>query len=561
MGWKRKTMFRLSQGLQRAQRGLARTTSSTVSTVFKTGRNAIGRFVDELVYAIAPEMGLRRRAMRMIGEASEARLRAFSDDRSGDDNSDRLHGAQRWMGSRLSADSDLEQSIDDLRRRSLELYRSTTAGGAIDSRVDHVVGAGFSVQAKIAAGAGISEEAAQGWNDQLETVYNRWSQKCDLTGQESLWQCSRLVERCVAAYGESFTVMWIKQRPGQPIPLVLEVVDPERISTPPGKAGDPLCRMGVQYNLDGEIIGYWLQTTHPYDTVQVSQQWRMIPASQMLHVYEKWFPGQSRGYAWMCRTLDRWRDGEDLDEAGIIAAQVEACHAAFVTTKAPLKGAKGMATGQTQSGNRVENMVPGQIRYESDAEQIHFANPTKSNIVGTLHEWNHRRIASGMNWPYEFLMKDWRGVSFAGGRLILNGAKITCKVEQQLLTVAWFVCVWNELVRLAVLFSQISGVEINISKFQQRPWIYQAHQWTAPAWSYAINPGEEVNADIDAVENNFKTLEQVCGERGVNLEDVLKQRQKERALERELEIEPPERMKASASQQNQAQQESTSNAN
>lgn len=529
-------------------RGVRRTSSAARKSVAFAGRvvqNSLAALIDGAVMILDPEAGLKRKALRMIHNASVARL--ASGDRDSD-NSDRLHGPQRWLGSRLSADSDLEQTLDELRTRTKELYRDTTAGGAIDARIDHVVGKGFTVQAKIKATNGVSQEAADGWSDQLEDVYKRWSPRCDITGRDSLWQLSRLVERSIAYAGESFTVMWARNRPGSPIPLVLEVVDVERVCTPDSKSGDPLCRMGIQYAADGEILGYWLRTTNPYDLKNTEYKWDFIPSDRMLHVYEKWFPGQSRGYPWMVRSLDRLRDGEDLDEAGIIAAQVEACNAAFVKTRQPLKAAQSMGT-MTSSGQRLEDVVPGKIHYlDSSSEEVLFNVPTKSNIVGTLHEWNHRRIAAGMNWPYEFLMKDWRGVSFAGGRLVLHGAKITCQCEQQLLTVAWFACIWNELVREAVLFSNRSGVEINVSAYQQRPWLYQAHQWSAPTWSYAITPGEEVEADIKAVEHNFKTLEQVAGERGGNLEDVIAQRKIEVAMEKAAGVEPAERVAAKAQQ-------------
>jgi len=306
--------------------------------------------------------------------------------------------------------------------------------------------------------------------------------------------------------------------------------------------------MGIQYAEDGsgEILGYWVRTTHPGDTKQVQFKWFFVPAERMLHVLEEWFPGQSRGYPWMRRTLDRWRDGEDLDEAGIIAAQVETCNAAFVHTRQPLKAAQNATSKTTRNGMRLEDMKPGQIRYlDADSERIEFNNPTKSIIVGTLHEWNHRRIAAGLDWPYEFLMKDWRGMSFAGGRLILNGAQLKCEVAQQIVIESWLEVISNEVVSQMVLFGV---VDISLVEFHSQPWIYQQHTWTPPAWGYAISPGEDIAATVEAVENNQMTLEEAIAKHGGHIEDVLKQRQKERAQEREYEIEPPARIAAIAQQ-------------
>lgn len=523
--------------------GGRRTTLQRVTSLARTARDYCGAALDDLVYAFNPEAGVRRKVMRSIMQASERRLAMSADDDR--DHGDRLHGPQRWNGSRLSADSELEQDLESVRTNSRELYRTTCAGGAFDTKVDHVVGKGFTYRPKIKAQPGISAEAAAGFNTQLLDVHNRWAQRCDITGKKSLWELSRLVQRSIDVDGESFTVMWAKRRPGQPIPLVLEVVDAERICTPPDKSGDPLCRMGIQTDADGEITGYWLRTTHPFDTKTSEFKWDFIPADRMLHVFEAWFAGQSRGYPWMQRTLSRWRDGEDLDEAGIVAAQVEACHAAFIKTRAPGPAAQAAAT-VTVNGQPQQTIKPGGLHYvQNGQEEIVFSTPTKSNIVGTLHEWNHRRIAAGMDWPYEFLMKDWRGTSFAGGRLILHGAKVKCQVSQMLLDVGWLMQVANEVTREAILFG---AVDINASAYQQRPWVYEVHRWTPQAFGYALNPGEEVDAKISRIEHNLSTLDEELADEGDQLEDVLNQRKVERDLEKKLGIEPAERVAQLAQQ-------------
>lgn len=494
---------------------------------------AASSIADEM--AASKRARLRRREMCRAAVCTEERqfTAAYHDGAR----EDRLQNAGRWLGSRISPDSALESDLSTLRARSNELVKSGTIGGAIDCLVDHAIGKGFTPQAKIAQQPGISQEAADGWNTQIEAVYQRWSPRCDLTGRKSLWELSRLAYRQWKTQGETFTILWAKRRPGQPIPLVLEVVDCDRVETPPDKAGDPLCRMGIQYAADGEILGYWVRKTHPFDTRQIDLSYDFIESERMLHVFEAWFPGQSRGYPWLTRAISRLRDADDLDEAGIVAAQIEACNAAFVKTTDPLNKAKGAGSG-TVNGRRQQEMVPGTITYlDSASEEILFNNPTKSNIVGTLHEWNYRRIAAGVNWPYEFLMKDWRGITFAGGRIVMHGAKISCQCDQQMMTVAWFVDIWNRMVDESVMFG---AVDVNVSAYNNRPWAYQAHRWTPPKWGYVITPVEEENAKVIRVRNNFSTLEQEIAEDGEDLEAVMTQRAKEVGLERSHDIVPPE---------------------
>lgn len=519
-----------------------------VSSWAKSARDACGSVVDNVVFAVNPQAGAERMLTRKIITASEARMSSRDDERDGGyhDKAGRVDGPQRWMGSRLSPDSELEMDLETVRMRSAELYRTTTAGGAIDTKCDHVIGKGFTYRPKIVEQPGIAANVAKGWNTQILGCHNRWARCCDITGRKSLWELCRLQQKSVDYAGESFTIMWAKRRKGQPIPLVLEVIDCERVSTPPVKSGDPFCRMGIQYAPDGsgEILGYWVQTTHPGDTKQVSFKWEFIESERMLHVFEEWFPGQSRGYPWMRRTLSRWRDTEDLDEAAIIAAQLEACSAAFITTTRPtIKASK--AAVKTVNGIRMEDVRPGKIQYLDPTESVVFKEPTKSNIVGTLHEWNHRRIAAGIDWPFEFLMKDWRGVSFAGGRLILSGAKIKCEVAQQLVDVAWLAPIADEATMQMVLFR---CVDIPLADFQQRPWVYQRHIWTPPAWKYAITPVEDIQANVMAVENNQRTQASVVADNGDDLDEIYDEREYEREQERLRDIEPPDRIAAVAQQ-------------
>ena len=504
--------------------GGRRTFGQRIWLAIATGRNAAGSFVDSVVGVFNPEAGLQRRALRAIASASERRISQYYDDDRG---SDPQHGPQRWMASRLSPDSELERDILEIRKRSLELYRDSTIGGAIETKLDHIVGQGFTYRPRISEQPGITATQAKGWNQQILECHNRWASRCDISGTCSLWECNRLSHRSWEYAGESLTIMYNDKRPYSPIPLILEVVDVERLSTPPERMGDKYCRLGIQYNDSGsgEILGYWIRTTQPYDTKQVEFKWEFHAAENVIHLFERWFPQQSRGYPWLQRTLDRIRDSEDLDEAGIIAAQVEACNAAFVKTREPLKTAQAAARGMAR-GKRLEDIIPGKIQYlDADAEEVIFNTPTKTNIVGTLHEWNYRRIAAGSDWPYEFLMKDWRGISFAGGRLVLCGAKIKCGVAQKFNVVKWLTPIAERATTQMILFGVVEG--INLAKFQQRPWIFTAHSWTPQRWSYALNPGEEISSTVMAVENNMMTKAQAAEENGDLLDEIYDERQRE----------------------------------
>lgn len=481
-----------------------------------------------------------RRRVAQLGARKAAPRMAWHD---GAEN-DRLHGSHRWIGSQISPDSALEEDLDALRDRSRELYRSDSIGGMIDSDVEHVVGDGFMIQSKVRPRGSVSKERAQEFGQQFEEVFDLWAGMADRTGRKSLWQLSRLAWRMFRCDGECIAILSDVGKADKPFPLAVEIIDGQRLETPPEHQANPLVRMGVEFDRGGEIVAYHIRKTHPYDTKDHDVRYDRVTVDRVIHMFDPWFAGQSRGYPWFSRVISRLRDAKDLDEAGLIRAQVEACFAAFIKGGSgnPLRRAIG-SSSETDGDYRIQDIKPGGVAYLGKEEDVIFANPTAQNAVGTLQELNHRRIAAGLNTPYEFLMKDWRGVSFAGGRLILNAAKKSVRASQMLMKLSFFA----PIVRRAMDECVILGlVDLPASEYAVAPWIWQRHKCTAPAWEYSVNPVQEVSADVLAVQNNFKTKEECIGERHGDLEDTFEQRASEREMERSLGILSPEEMQAVA---------------
>lgn len=492
---------------------------------------SIASIIDRAVFAVAPVWGAQRIATRKQFAQSERYFaRALESAES-----DRTREG-KWLGSRLSADAFLEEDLETTRIRSRELYRNDFVGGAIDSRVEHVVGTGFTVQAKIKAKEGVvTADQAKRLNEQLEEVFEQFEPIACRTRKKSLWEKISLACRCVDSDGEAFVVMSDTSTPDAPIPLCIEVVDCDRVETPPEFINDPSVRMGIKYGKNKEILGYYVRDNHPNDNKEFSLSYKLIPAWRMMHVFIEWFAGQSRGLPWMTRALNRAKDGKDLTEAGIIGAQVEACFAGFVKSKTnPVQAAIGSTT-KSESGQRLQDIRPGSMNYIGSETEVSFSTPQKSNSVGTLQEYNNRTIAAGLNWPYEMLMKDWRGVSFAGGRIILNGAKISTKVRQKLIAQSMLRPIWHRAVEESVI---VGAVDIDARLYRDNKHVFHRHVWTGPRWSYALTPGEEVNAIVTALDNNLTTLADELAEGQKDLEEVLAQRIIEREMERQGNIRP-----------------------
>lgn len=491
--------------------------------------------IDRLVMAIAPEYGARRIAARRRFEAAESRFARIEASESSDTRGD------RWLISRLSTDSQLEQDLETARDRSRELYQNDAIGGVIDGKVNHVIGCGHTPQARVKAGQSIDETTAELLNEQLEQIYRDWSPRADISGRRSLWMLSRLAERHNLFDGESFTVLSDVGRADKPIPLALQVIDPMRVSTPSREIANPLVRMGIQTNAAGIVEGYWVRKVHPGDSKRLETGHDFIPADRMLHVFEPWYAEQSRGLPWLVRALNRAKDAKDYDEAAILGAQVEQCYAGFV--KPPIGGnaflsASAATSATSNSGRSLQDIVPGTLKYLEPGEEVVFGNPARpGNMFAPFMEWNYRRVAAAINWPYEMVVKNWNGLSFAAGRLVLTDAKKATEVGQQMMREMWFSRVWQRLVEESVILGIVDADPIS---YIASPLEFQRHTWIAPKWEYALNPGEEVDADISEISANLSTLEDKLGKRGYDLEELIARRKREEKLLAEAGLSSPE---------------------
>jgi lambda family phage portal protein len=479
----------------------------------------VGQQIDSVLKAVHPEAAARRLEARAAVTAAETVMTYYSGA-----SKDRMESG-RWLASGISPDGAIEEDRVDLLKRAEELYRDDSIGGLIDHDLEHVIGTGFTIQAKAKVMAGITEEAAKQFNEEIEFLWDVWSKHVDVTGRQSLWRQSRLAWRTLRYAGETVTILSDTSGDESPVPLTIEVIDPQRLETPPEEAGNVLVRQGVKFDRSGRIVGYYIRKAHPEDPKDTRVGYDELPPERVIHLFDPHFCAQTRGVTWFARVLRDIRDAKDLQAALLMAAQVEACFAGFRKRKhgSPTLNSTLAATG-TENGRRIEDIRPGTITDIGADDEIQFSTPTKGNAVGTLQELAYRRIAAGLNVPYAFLTGDWQGVSHAGGRLILHGAKMTTQSAQKMFAEGWIDPIWRAFCDECVMLGKVT---LSPREYLRQPYAWRNHKTTAQAWGYAVNPKEEVQADIMAIEGHLKTHEQAIGERGGDFEDVIAQRERE----------------------------------
>lgn len=364
-------------------------------------------WLDKAIGWFAPQTGFRRSQYR------RAMTHALRYD--GADSGRRTSG---WTTAGTSANSEIGPGLSKLRERSRDLVRNNPyAARAIDEIVGQAIGTGIAAQAR---------SQFEPLNQKIDEAWAAWSDECDADGQLDFGGIQDLVARTVLESGEAL----IRFRPrfaadGFRVPLQLQVIEPDFLDigkTEKTKTGYII--QGVEFDLVGRRIFYWIFPEHPGDVISTSLRGNFAsqraPASEIVHIYRKKRPGQVRGVPLLAPVMLALRDLDEYQDAERVRKKIEACLTAFI---AQPEGGDGPTLGSTTTetgGKRIEEFRPGMVMYGAAGEKAEFFAPTGAGGYAEYVRQNERVIAAGIGMTYEQLTGDLSNVNYSShkaGRL------------------------------------------------------------------------------------------------------------------------------------------------
>lgn len=474
---------------------------------------------DKLVDAYDPERGNRRAlaryrrevAERMKDDLERAQKRRRDELSSGGfASAENGRDTHSWLTSKLSADSALEEDRPKMIERAdsaLKNYEMAVAHQ--EGRVIRVAGCGMSIDPEIGADEdeAITDEQAKKWNKTLRVNWERTAKRIGRHGQ-ALWEIQHEMQRDWESRGEWFVLIGDEYDPFTPTTLKVEVIDPDRVSTPAGKEGDPSVRMGVQLK-DGRAVGYWVRDSHPGDTLEIKDTWTYFPKTlangqyRMFHHFARIKRGQHRGYPRMQVGTNRLKNAEEYAQAELERNNIGACFSAFVRSDAEIVQEMEAAGVVTDSdGKKLRDITPGMIQYLGPADEVTIADPSgaPTSFVPFM-EYEGRQFAAGCGTPYEMLSGKWENLSYSTGRVLFNIEDQTIDVLQMghFKTLEAIYC--NFITRAVTGTTPI--LDIDQAAYRSAPWLYWAARILPPP-SLSIDPPREDRNDITLIEAGVK---------------------------------------------------------
>ncbi|QKV20250.1 phage portal protein [Oricola thermophila] len=351
--------------------------------------------IDRVIGFFSPEAGLRRAGARELLEHYNHE-RAYAAARNGRRN-------KSWSGRSTSANAEIGSSLTQLRNRSREFVRDSWAGARmLDVLTSHVVGTGIVTTANT---------GSDRIDRRVNAVLEEWSANADVEGVLDWGGMQALAVRSMVEGGD--VVVRHVDIPladaGRTVPVRLQGLEGDVIDTTRditfGKQGRTV-RLGVELGEWGRRIGLHLFENHPGEMTLSSRRSNLVEWESLSHVYRPLRFGQVRGVPWFAAILLNAREVQELMDATLVKARVEACFAAFRR-----RGASGgpgpLASRQHDDadGKKITRIEPGMIADIGD-DEISFANPSSQTAFGEVYKTSMQAMAAGAMLTYDQLTGD-----------------------------------------------------------------------------------------------------------------------------------------------------------
>jgi len=434
---------------------------------------------------------------------------------------------QDWiLATRRSAENELRYDLRTLRNRARELLRNSQFGERYHQILaENIIGPdGIRLQAKNLTKEGKLHLAA---NAGIEAAWGDWAtpDNCDVAGKLSLTELLSLAVSNWGNDGEILIRFYRGPRFG-PYGLQLQVLDPDLLDDQLYREASPgvnAIKQGVEVDELGKPVTYWLYKQHP-DFGGVNQERVPVPAADIIHAFLPKRPGQPRGIPHASAVMMTIRMLDGYIEAELVAARTASATMGALEDIST-DGTTAPASPDAGGGEIPMEAEPGALLdLRGRAAKLALWDPQHpTQAFPDFTKTLSRFAAIGLGVSYGTLTGDMSDANYSSMKVGRQPEIDHWKRFQGFVITHVLVRVYREFLAAALLNRRIPG----ITDFDPTRWMHvkwQARRWPSP------DPIKDITADLMKVAAGTKTLTMVAAEDGLDLEEVLEERQNELAL-------------------------------
>lgn len=416
-----------------------------------------------------------------------------------------------WQPFAGSADTDTLLDLPLLTSRNRDLARNNgIAAGTIQTMGDNVVGTGLRLNSLPDwRSLGKTKEWATEWSRDVQTLWKAWadSTNCDASRTLNFAGLTTLMYKSYLLNGAGLALpMWEKE-PGQKFATRLFLIESDRLCNPNNEFDTRYRRGGIEINDFGRPLAYWIRKQHPGDIFTGSMTpgvWERIPAAtawgrkRVIHWARRERPGQTRGIPIFSAVMQQFKMLDRYAGAELDAAVVNALIAAFIETPMEYSDLVAMLGGDETDGKPVKAYMDTKAQPQNRArmksggivplypgEKLSAFNPARpASGFGAFMESVLRHIATGVNLPYELLLKDFSKTNYSSARAALLEAWRYFRSERSALSDYWAKPVFELWLEEAVNAGLVEA----------------PGRWYSPADCYLLERGRYLQAEREAAQ-------------------------------------------------------------
>lgn len=365
-------------------------------------------------------------------------------------------------------------------------------------------------------------------NDLIEQNWQDWGNSCEITGNLDWVQFQSMVERTKAREGEAI-VRFIKSRTyAGKYGFGLQLIDTKRLDVNYNinNLSGNFIRFGIEYTPYGKPVNYYF-TTNNLDIYGVSQnygnKYEVVPAEEILHIFDKEFIDQKRGLPEFSSVLMRMNMLAGYEEAAVEYARAAACQMGFLINK---------------DVENIDSDDEEEISIDAEPASFPVLPPgydlkefSPSYPKGEFDPFSKailRGISSGIGASYNTLANDLSSVNFSSLRQGALDERDFWKTRQKTLISQLHEPIFQEWIKHCLLYGYITmpnGKALPVEKIDK----FRMHNWQPRSWQW-VDPVKDVNAAISSIDSGLRSRSDIIREQGRDPEDVWTEIQKENEL-------------------------------
>lgn len=472
-----------------------------------------------------------------------------------DATSSTLPGTQDWGAPAVSADAAIGGEGPTLRARARDIARNDPwASGAINKLVDKVIGGNLRLNLlPDHERLGISEQDARTYAHEVEGQFAEWGKSparaADYQRSLTFNRLVRLAFRHHLVDGEALAISRQRRAPVDGWQTCMELIEPDRLSTPTGRLDDRRLRSGVEMNGSGAPIAYHIRSQHPGDGyfdgrnrvrwVRL-QRWSPLGLPAVLHVFDRAEARQSRGISVFAPALRRLRELNEYETAELLSAKAESKLGAFATS--PFDSDALIEALKMQGSQGVRDLMQARTSYHREqglrvggvpvtpvfsGEKIEMVRPTRpTSNYGDYTGAVLRGFAATVDLASMSVTNNWSDVNYSSARAALNEAHQAITVRRVEFCEDFASPIFTMWLIEAVAKGRIKPP--GGADFMANLPAYARHQFIGPPRGI-VDPVKEAAAAEQLLQSGLASRSELIAERGGDYETVIDQIAREQA--------------------------------